>query len=148
MAIQQVVDMFAWANAANVYQRPTIITKLTYSPDLEIVKPAVAQQQDLFIVLRETDYIGGNLSQSLPFVKAVVNASKNETGTLFFGGYEDSANSSRLLTLTATTSKEYFLEFHSQSQAYLSNDKNSWNIVNGTENLFLKLKGGFLYKAI
>ena len=147
MATQQVVDMFSWANAANVYQRPTIVTNLTYSADLEFVRPDVAKQQDPYIVLRKTDYIGGNLSQSLPLVQAVVNTSKNETGLFLCGAYTDPTKSTRLFTLEVTISREYFLEFQSESQAYQHYEKISGSIVNGTEIAFLKLQGGFLYKA-
>jgi quinol monooxygenase YgiN len=147
MVTQQVVDMFAWANGANVYQRPTIVTNLTYSANLEFFRPEVAKQQDPCIVLRETDYIGGNLSQYLPLIQAVVNISKNETGMFLCGAYTDPTNSTRLFTLEVTISREYFLEFHSESQAYQHYEKSSRSIVNGTEIAFLKLQGGFLYKA-
>ncbi|KAE9367469.1 hypothetical protein N431DRAFT_348246 [Stipitochalara longipes BDJ] len=146
--IEEYTNQDAFISHMATQQRPTIVTNLTYSANLEFVKPEVAKQQDPYLVLRETDYIGGNLSQSLSFVQAVVNASKNETGTLFCGAYTDASNSTRLFTLEATTSKEYFLDVHSQSQAYLNNEKNSWNIVNGTETSYLKLQGGFLYKGI
>jgi hypothetical protein len=139
--------MFAWANGANVYQRPTIVTNLTYSANLEFFRPEVAKQQDPCIVLRETDYIGGNLSQYLPLIQAVVNISKNETGMFLCGAYTDPTNSTRLFTLEVTISREYFLEFHSESQAYQHYEKSSRSIVNGTEIAFLKLQGGFLYKA-
>jgi hypothetical protein len=77
----------------------------------------------------------------------VVNASNNQTGTLLCSVYTDSSNPLRLFTLEGCTSKEYFLDVYSQSQAYLDSEKNSWGIRNGTEFMYLEMKGGFLYKG-
>ncbi len=139
--------MFSWINSANIYQRPAIVYNVTYSDDLEFIRPEVATVADPYVVLREHDFSEGTLPTILPYYKEVVTSSKNETGTLLVGVYPDPSNSSRLLTVEAFTSREY-LDVHTQSWAYQVEQSHSWAIENGTEYMNLKMKGGFLYKRI
>jgi hypothetical protein len=81
--------MFAWINSANIYQRPAIVFNVTYSEDLEFIKSEITRQADSYVVPQESDYSGGKLPESLPFLHEVDFASNNETGTLLYGEYKD-----------------------------------------------------------
>jgi hypothetical protein len=142
-----VTNIFTWINSANIYQRPAIVYNVTYSEDLEFIRPEIATHEDPYVVLQNIDFGEGKLNLSLPFLKQVVITSKNEAGTLLSASYTDPSSSTRLFTLEASASRDYFMDVHSASQAYLNNEKNSGATENGTSFAFLKMKGGFLYKG-
>jgi quinol monooxygenase YgiN len=139
--------MFTWINSANIYQTAPVVYNVTYSEDLEFIRPELSKQADPYVVLREADFSEGKLPQSLPWLKDVVNASKNETGTLLSAVYTDPSNSTRLFKVEASMTKEYFLDVHSKSEAYLIAQSRSWAAEIGAESVYLKMMGGFLYKG-
>ncbi|KAG4441279.1 hypothetical protein IFR05_003207 [Cadophora sp. M221] len=141
-----VVEMFNWINSANIYSRPAEFYTLDSSPELVSIRPELATVKDPYVVVRQTNYQDGKREQSLPGWKDVVAASRNESGTLLAGVYTDPVEKRRLFTIDACTSKEYWMNTHVRSQAYVESERIARAMGNGTEFSFLRMKGGFLYK--
>jgi quinol monooxygenase YgiN len=163
-----VQDMFTWINASNIYQAPPTVYQLgslssttenvsftTPSP-YEFVHSEVATAEDLFVVVRQVDYAGGAAAAnaSLPYWKAVVARARGDsgeggdndkdkggspsTGTLAYGVFSSSDQAGRV----------YIVAIYADEAAFRQN-----TAVEGIEEgievsqpLFLKLRGGFLYK--
>lgn len=162
-----VQDMFTWINASNIYQAPPTVYQLgplssteqnlsSSSPSpYEFINPVVATAADPFVVVRQVDYAGGAAAAnaSLPYWKAVVarargdseesddkdkNKGSPSTGTLAYG----------VLSSTEQAGRVFIVAVYADEAAFRQNTA-AEGIEEGIEvsqPLFLKLRGGFLYK--
>lgn len=161
-----VTDMFTWINSSNIYQAaPTVYQLGPLSPTTEnassaapspyeFVLPEVANAEDPFVVVRQVDYAGGAnaANASLPYWKEVVARARGDlhetgdkdradspsTGTLAYGVFGSSDQAGRI----------FILAVYADETAFRQNTA-AEGIEEGIEvsqPLFLKLRGGFLYK--
>ncbi|KAL2071752.1 hypothetical protein VTL71DRAFT_12987 [Oculimacula yallundae] len=146
LASGPVVEMFKWINSANIYSRPAEFYSLDSSPEFVTTRPELGTAKDPYVVVRQTNYLEGKRELALPAWTDVVSAASNETGSLLSGIYTDPTDSKRMFTIDVSVSKQYWLETHLRSKAYVEAKEISKSVENGTEVSILKLSGGFLYK--
>lgn len=161
-----VTDMFTWVNASNIYQAaPTVYQLGPLSPSTEnassatpspyeFVHPEVAKADDPFVVVRQVDYAGGAqaANASLSYWKEVVARAQGDldgsdgqnktgspsTGTLAYGVFGSSDQSGRIFILAVYADESAFR----QNTAAEGVEEG----IEVSQPLFLKLRGGFLYK--
>ncbi|KAK0108182.1 hypothetical protein ONS95_003004 [Cadophora gregata] len=120
---------------------------LNSAPDLVSIRPELATAQDPYVVVLQMNYQAGKRDHALAAWKNVVSSAKNETGVLLCGAYTDLAERTRLFTIDAWESEEYWLQTHTLSEGYVESERLVNAVGNITELSFLKMAGGFLYKA-
>ncbi|CAK7227453.1 hypothetical protein SEUCBS140593_006579 [Sporothrix eucalyptigena] len=152
-----VQDMLRWINASSIYQaEPTVYTlgevehqnTTSSSSPYEFVHPQLASEQDPFVVVRQVDYAGGAeaANASLPYWRTVVARSRDGsdadspggTGTLAYSVFQSSDRAGRV----------FIVAVYADEAAYRQNTaaEGSEEGIELLQPLFLKLKGGFLYK--
>ncbi|CAK7211893.1 hypothetical protein SBRCBS47491_001277 [Sporothrix bragantina] len=155
-----VADMFKWINSTNIYQAdPTVYqlgpfveansTSSSISPSspYEFTLPELATAEDPFVVVRQVDYAGGAAAAnaSLPYWRTVVarardgDDAKIPTGTLAYSVFQSADEAGRV----------FILAVYADEAAYRQNTaaEGREEGIELSQPLFLKLRGGFLYKA-
>lgn len=148
MAQPHVQSMVEWMGTGNVLGGEPRLFDLQYLDGFDFSRKEVAGVQDPFVAFAELDYKPDTVQQSIPYWKAVVETGRqDEPGTVVYGILKDPKESNKLFALEVYESKEYLTNVHVPSKAIQESIKNTKHLREGLKHEFLKVRGGYLYKA-
>lgn len=140
--------LIEWIGTGKVLEGAPRILDLQYVDDFYFSRGEVSKHEDPCVVIAELDYKPDTVQQSIPYWKAVADTGREkEAGTLVYGILRDPKEQNKLFTVEAYDSKEYLLDVHAKSKAVDESIKNTKHLREGLKHHFLKIQGGFLYKA-
>ncbi|CAK7214319.1 hypothetical protein SCUCBS95973_002102 [Sporothrix curviconia] len=156
-----VQGMVRWINSSAIYQAPPTVhhmaplaeeakNAMSSASPYEFTLPALATAEDPFVVVRQVDYAGGAAAAnaSLPYWRTVVARARDgsdtatttatPTGTLAYGVFQSADEAGRV----------FIVAVYADEAAYRQNTaaEGSEEGIELLQPLFLKLRGGFLYK--
>lgn len=137
--------MFAWIDSENIYTEPPVVHRLDSIDGFDFIRPELIQEYDPYVLWREVAYKPGTSASAYPLWQEVVHTSKDESGTIMYGVYNDTSGSDNIVTVEAYKEEKY-LQLHERSTTSLELKQATKDTELLNKMTILRLQGDFFYK--